>query len=67
MRAKINGEYIEFVNDVNLLDFIQKDKKLNPKSIVIEYNGKVLKKEEWQNTFIKDGDIIEIVHFVGGG
>lgn len=67
MKAKINGEFIEFYESINLLDFVEKEKKLNQNSIVIEYNRKVLKKEEWKNTFIKDGDEIEIVHFVGGG
>lgn len=67
MKAKINGEFIEFYEPINLLDFVEKEKKLNPNAIVIEYNRKVLKKEEWKNTFINEGDEIEIVHFVGGG
>ncbi len=67
MKAKINGEFVEFSQPLNLFDFVEKEKKLNPNAIVIEYNRKVLNKDEWQNTFIQDGDEIEIVHFVGGG
>ncbi|MEJ5284855.1 MAG: sulfur carrier protein ThiS [Brevinematia bacterium] len=67
MKAKINGEFFEFSKPINLLDFVEKEKKLNSSAIVVEYNRKVLKKEEWKNTFINDGDEIEIVHFVGGG
>lgn len=35
--------------------------------VAVEHNGNILKKEEWANTPVKDGDKLEIVHFVGGG
>ena len=35
--------------------------------IVVEINGVIIKKEDYDNTAINDGDIIEIVHFMGGG
>ncbi|CAM3834739.1 sulfur carrier protein ThiS [Alkalicoccus chagannorensis] len=35
--------------------------------IAVEHNGNILKKEEWEETAVQDGDKLEIVHFVGGG
>ena len=35
--------------------------------IVVEINGVIIKKEDYDNTAINDGDVIEIVHFMGGG
>ena len=35
--------------------------------IVVELNQAVLPKAEYECTRIKDGDVIEIVGFVGGG
>ncbi|AOM83601.1 sulfur carrier protein ThiS [Salisediminibacterium beveridgei] len=35
--------------------------------VAVEHNGTILKKEEWAMTPVKDGDKLEIVHFVGGG
>ncbi|MCH5209577.1 MAG: sulfur carrier protein ThiS [Oscillospiraceae bacterium] len=35
--------------------------------IVVEINGIIIKKEDYDTTAIKDGDTIEIVHFMGGG
>ena len=35
--------------------------------VALEYNMVVLPKNLWTETIIKDGDIFEIVSFVGGG
>ena len=39
----------------------------NPKSIVVEYNGKILSPTHWKNQDVKDEDSLEIVTIVGGG
>ena len=35
--------------------------------IVVEINGVIIKKDDYDDTVINDGDVIEIVHFMGGG
>lgn len=35
--------------------------------IAVERNGEILPKSEYDTTYLKDGDKIEIVSFVGGG
>ncbi|HOJ85903.1 MAG: sulfur carrier protein ThiS [Elusimicrobiales bacterium] len=35
--------------------------------VCVILNGKIIKKDRWEKTEIKDGDKIEIVGFVGGG
>ncbi len=35
--------------------------------IAVECNGKILSKGEYDSYIINDGDVIEIVNFVGGG
>ncbi|MCI8404935.1 MAG: sulfur carrier protein ThiS [Clostridia bacterium] len=35
--------------------------------IVVEINGVIIRKDDYDMIDIKDGDIIEIVHFMGGG
>ncbi len=35
--------------------------------VVVEINQKIIKKQEWEITELKDGDIVELISFVGGG
>ena len=35
--------------------------------VAIELNREIVHKQQWTQTHLKDGDRLEIVHFVGGG
>lgn len=35
--------------------------------IVVEYNGKILSKADWEATRVSAADTLEVVTFVGGG
>ena len=35
--------------------------------IVVEYNGKILSKADWELTRVSAADTMEVVTFVGGG
>ena len=41
--------------------------KIVPERVVVELNLKILKRAEHANAALKEGDQVEIVHFVGGG
>lgn len=62
----LNGETrkIEFETDLaRLLDHFELPKQ----RIAIELNGSVIRRSDWAETLVSDGDRIEVVHFVGGG
>ena len=62
----LNGETrkVEFETDLaRLLD----DLELPKQRIAIELNGSVIRRSDWAETLVSDGDRIEVVHFVGGG
>ena len=40
---------------------------VNLKYVAVGYNGEVVKKEEFPDVRLRDGDILEIVRPVGGG
>jgi len=66
MRVQINGDSREF--DAELpLDELVKKLSLPAERIAIELNQEVIERKKWPATVIKDGDRLEIVHFVGGG
>ena len=61
----INGEKIE-KEEIKISYYIEEN-KINPQRIAVELNGEILPKSQYGDTVLKDGDIVEIVNFVGGG
>lgn len=41
--------------------------KLSKNRVALEINGTVIKKADYDSVKLKESDIIEIIHFVGGG
>ena len=65
LKLIINGETKEF-DETCLSDIIIKS-NLDPNRIAVELNGKIIPRADFKSTIVKDGDSLEIVHFVGGG
>ena len=67
MTITINGEttdkYLERLSVQNLL----KQFELSSSLTIVELNKVALKKKDHSETFISDGDIIEIVQIAAGG
>ena len=61
----INGEKIE--KDKIVLSSYLEENGINPQRIAVELNGEILSKSQYSNIVLKDGDVVEIVNFVGGG
>lgn len=40
---------------------------LQPRMIVVEHNGDILRRERYAEVAVGAGDAFELVHFVGGG
>ena len=66
IKIKLNGKNIQINNNETLKKLI---KKLNlPLSkVAIELNKKIIDKKKLNIKILKNNDIIEIVHFIGGG
>jgi thiamine biosynthesis protein ThiS len=70
MRLQINGESHSFADPPSapftLTALIE---SLNMKSdrVAVELNREIAARETWPQTILKEGDRLEIVHFVGGG
>ncbi|MEJ2156628.1 MAG: sulfur carrier protein ThiS [Desulfobacteraceae bacterium] len=65
MNIKVNGKP-ESISAGNLAAYLQ-DKGLDPKTLVVEYNGQVIKADLWADTLLSEGDQLELLSFVGGG
>ncbi len=66
MLINLNGKPEEVGISLSLVELIA-SKGLCAEKIVVEYNLRILPKEEWINTHLQENDKIEIVSFVGGG
>ncbi len=62
----LNGRLLDQGN-INNIESLISEHQLSASAIVVEKNGSILKKEEWPNIPVLDGDHIEIIRFVGGG
>ncbi len=63
---KLNGE-TKKIADAPTLDLLLEHFSLPKQRIAIELNGQVVRRIDWNQTPVRDGDRIEVVHFVGGG
>lgn len=53
-------------SEIVLADLVR-ELSLAPQRIAVEVNKQIVRRNDWEHTSIRDGDRIEIVHFVGGG
>jgi len=66
MTLTINGENRDFENVTTLSDLILQ-LGMKPDRVAIELNRNLVRREQWSDTKLSNGDKLEIVHFVGGG
>ncbi|MFA5143211.1 MAG: sulfur carrier protein ThiS [Candidatus Omnitrophota bacterium] len=66
MKIKINGKE-EVVDKQENIARLVSSKGFVPEHIVVEHNLRIVPKEEWGKTALRENDNVEIVSFVGGG
>ena len=66
MKITVNGKEVELQNSKTVSDFVL-ERKVTGRMFVIEKNLKIIPKEDYDKEEIKEGDVIELVGFVGGG
>lgn len=62
----VNGKDIENIAGKTALEYLAEN-GFDVKRVAVELNGDILPKSQYESTILQDGDIIEIVSFVGGG
>lgn len=63
---EINGEKRTFGTN-HTIHTLLIELVLDPDWVVIEHNGRIPDRAEWQDILLKPGDRLEIVRFMGGG
>ncbi len=62
----LNGEAREIPLETDLVHLLEVF-SLPSKRIAIELNKNVIRHADWPVTRVREGDKLEVVHFVGGG
>lgn len=62
----LNGNFEKIGEEINLSTFLL-SKGLNLDTIIVEYQGNIVKKQEWAKITLQDKDCLEVLKFVGGG
>jgi sulfur carrier protein len=65
VRIFVNGEE-KTIKSTTILGYLN-EIEIDPQRVAVELNLDILPKGDYDTTQLKDGDRIEIVHFVGGG
>ncbi|HUQ50518.1 MAG TPA: sulfur carrier protein ThiS [Terriglobales bacterium] len=66
MQIQINGEQ-RSVSDVANLAALIDSLGMKPDRVAVELNLEIVPRAKWMETAVREGDKLEIVHFVGGG
>lgn len=64
--VRINGKESELASDQTVEQYLE-SKGLAGRSLAVALNGTVLRREEFPETRLSNGDRVEIVRPVGGG
>lgn len=65
MRIQINGKSEE-VESKTVADLLRA-KDIEPQMVSVELNAKIIEREAYAATPLKDGDTLEFLFFMGGG
>lgn len=66
LAVTVNGEPTRLPGPATLADLLR-HLDLDPRTVVVELNRQIVRRPRLHETPLTEGDIVELVHFVGGG
>jgi sulfur carrier protein len=66
VRVVANGKPYDVAVDISVADFVR-ERGLDPRFVVVEYNGEALERALYDEVRLSDGDRLELVRAVAGG
>ncbi len=66
MKLQVNGETRAVNEAISLAKFLEQS-ELAPQRVAVEVNRELVRRADYSDTRLREGDRIEIVTFVGGG
>jgi sulfur carrier protein len=66
LKLTVNGEAHDVPSGITVRGLLER-LELTRGPVAVERNGDVVPRAEHEGAVLADGDVIEVVHFVGGG
>ena len=66
MQIRLNGKEREVSRGLTVAGLLE-ELDLRPGMVVVELNREILERDGYADVPVREGDAIELVHFVGGG
>ncbi|MBW2366753.1 MAG: sulfur carrier protein ThiS [Deltaproteobacteria bacterium] len=67
MQLTVNGKREKMPDRLSVFGLLKERKVGKPEMVSIELNKKILRRNEYEETYLKENDRVEILFFVGGG
>ena len=66
MKITVNGKELMLQDNITIKQLLEK-LKIESKVMAVAVNMNIVKQDNWDSFTPKEGDKIELLHFVGGG
>jgi sulfur carrier protein len=66
MKVQVNGDMCTVEDGSTVLDLLE-TLDLKPEATVVERNGDILERASFCRATLAEGDVLELIRFVGGG
>jgi thiamine biosynthesis protein ThiS len=66
MTVRVNGRDQDLTDGATVLSLLE-TAGLQPGRVAVELNGRVVPRTGFHRVHLSEGDVLEVVHFVGGG
>lgn len=66
IEIQLNGEERDIPVGLSVKQLLE-HLELTPELVVVERNGDILRRDSYPEVPVESGDVLELVHFVGGG
>ena len=68
MQISINGEQNEFSEAaINISKLLEIQRVESPEMIAVQINGEFVDMDKYPSTYLKSGDDVEFLYYMGGG
>jgi thiamine biosynthesis protein ThiS len=66
MKVLVNGEERSVPASASVRELLE-NLRIKPDRIAVELNRRIVRRQDWDRTPVRESDRLEIVQFVGGG
>lgn len=66
MKISLNGKNKELPTEFTVEELVQ-SLKIDPETLVAEVNKTIIQHQDFASKNLQDGDVVELIRFVGGG